>query len=76
MATVEVHCRAAAQLREDAKEPVIGREPQIKRMKALLARPDDKDLAVVSANTAAPAPLRRPGMAARWKGQHRLAIPG
>ena len=76
MATFEFQCWAVTPLCADGNEAVIGREPQIRRMKALLARPDDKGLVVASANMAAPVPLRRPGMAARWKGQHRLAKSG
>ncbi len=63
-------------LREGANAIVNSHEPQIRRMKALSTRPGSAEMAARPPLAAAPLSLRRPGMAARWKGQHRLAFTG
>ena len=72
MATLEFQTGTLTPLRDGDVE----RKPQIKvnRIKAILAQPGAEPLTVQPTISVMPAPLRRPGMAARWKGQHRLTI--
>jgi hypothetical protein len=52
------------------------RSPQTSpnRIRAISAHPGEDVLNAAPHGVVRPAPIRRPGLAARWKGQHRLAI--
>lgn len=73
MATVEFQSGTLTPLREGGNGIAPGRDLQINRLKALMAPPNEEPIAA-PVGTEAPAPQRRPGMAARWKGLHRLTL--